>query len=192
MPTLDVTELLRDIGLNIVALVVLVFGSYYRNYRRWDQVVAYVAFNICLFTVSASLGSSAPINVGVGFGLFGVLSIIRLRSDEATPIEIGYTMVSLVLGLMSGLSGMEFEVKCLFAGLLVGVMVLIDLRGARQTRRFERVRVEIDRVFTDQEHLAAHLATVFPVPVTSVTVRDIDMVRDVMRLEVVLDRRPLV
>jgi len=189
MSSLDVNELLRDGALDVVAIALLVFGSYYRHYRRWDQVIAYIAFNICLFTVSAVLGSSAPVNIGVGFGLFGVLSIVRLRSDESTPVEIGYTMVSLVLGLMCGLSGLEFRVKCFFAALLVGVMVAVDLRGDRQTRRFERIRIDLDRVITDHPALLAHLATVFSVPVQAATVRDIDLVHETMRIEVVLDRR---
>ena len=112
---LNVGELLRDVGLDVVALFVLVYLVYFRRHRRWDQLVGLVAFNVCLFTVSAALGASGPINVGVGFGLFAVLSIVRLRSEEASQVEIGYTMVALVLGLMAGLPGMDFPLKGVFA-----------------------------------------------------------------------------
>lgn len=189
MSNLDVGELLRDLTLDLVGLTILVLGSYFRHYRRWDQVIGYVAFNISLFTVSAALAQSSPVNIGVGFGLFGVLSIVRLRSDEATQVEIGYTMVALVLGLMAGLSGMDFGVKIVFALLLVVAMVLIDIRGARQVGKFARTRVRLDRVITDDAALLAHLATVLPGPVVSLTVREIDLMRDSMTLDVVIDHR---
>ncbi|MFM8268026.1 MAG: DUF4956 domain-containing protein [Ilumatobacteraceae bacterium] len=189
MDTLDMNELLRDLALDLVALFVLVYLGYFLRHRRWDQLVAYVAFNISLFTVSAALGSSAPINVGVGFGLFAVLSIVRLRSDESSQIEIGYTMVSLVLGLMAGLSGMEFDIKIVFAVLLVTTMLVIDIRGDRQVEKWGRMRIDLDRVILADDQLSTHLTNVLLAPVKSVHVREIDFVRDTMRLDVVVDRR---
>jgi len=189
MENLDVAELLRDLALNLVSIFVLVYLGYFLRHRRWDQVVGYVAFNISLFTVSAALGSSAPLNIGVGFGLFAVLSIVRLRSDESGQIEIGYTMVSLVLGLMAGLSGMDFGIKIVFALLLVITMLLIDFGGDRRVERWTRTRVELDRVIVDSEELWAHLARHLGSPVLSVHVREVDYVSDTMRLDVVLDRR---
>ena len=79
MDGLDSVELIRDLTLNLVSIFVLVFMIYFRRHRRWDQVVGYVAFNISLFTVSAALGASGPINVGVGFGLFAVCSGSRVH-----------------------------------------------------------------------------------------------------------------
>jgi hypothetical protein len=189
MSTLDLPNLLRDLALDIVAISVLVFGSYYRHYRRWDQVVGYLAFNISLFTVSASLGSAAPLNVGVGFGLFAVLSIVRLRSDEASQVEIGYTMVSLVLGVMAGLSGMDFAVKVVFASLLVLTMFLIDIRGQVLTTRFWRTRIELDAVMRDHDEIVQRVGQLFPGRVVSMTVRQVDLVRDTMTVDVVVDTR---
>ncbi|MFZ8998449.1 MAG: DUF4956 domain-containing protein [Ilumatobacteraceae bacterium] len=189
MNELDVPELLRNLALDLVALFVLVHVGYFLRHRQWDQVVGYVAFNISLFTVSSALGASAPLNIGVGFGLFAVLSIVRLRSGEAGQIEIGYTMVSLVLGLMSGLSGMSFEVKVVFAVVLVAAMLTIDFRGDRRVHRWARLRLELDEIIVDDAELNLHIERRLGAPPMSVQVRGIDFVRDTMRLDVVLDRR---
>jgi len=187
---LDIAELVRDLAMNLAALSILVFAGYYRRHRRWDQVIGYVAFNISLFTVAAALGTSAPLNIGVGFGLFAVLSIVRLRSNESGQVEIGYTMVSLVLGLMSGLSGMDFGVKCTFAAILVGVMLLIDAGGGRHpSHRWVTTRIELDRVITDDTALEAHISERLGTAVRDVHVRDIDFARDTMRLEVTVARQ---
>lgn len=49
------------------------------------------------------LGSSA-IGAGLGLGLFGVLSIIRLRSNEIPQHEVAYYLAAVALGLLAGLA----------------------------------------------------------------------------------------
>ena len=104
MNELDLPVLLRDLALNLGALFIVVYVSYFRRHRRWDQVVGHSIQHQFVYRVGCFrfVGST---NIGVGFGLFAVLSIVRLRSAESGQIEIGYTMIALVLGLMSGLSG---------------------------------------------------------------------------------------
>ncbi len=181
---LNVAELLRDVGLNVVALFILVYLVYFLRHRRWDQLVGLVAFNVCLFTVSAALGSSGPVNVGVGFGLFAVLSIVRLRSEEASQVEIGYTMVALVLGLMAGLPGMDFPLKIIFAVFLVATMFIVDNSRLDQTSRYAKLRVELDRVINDEPALLLHLEQTLNRPILAAQVREIDFVRETMRLDV--------
>ena len=61
------------------------------------MIVAYLAINSGVLAIAAVL-SSVDASVGLGVGLFGVLSIIRLRSDELTQREVSYYFASLALG----------------------------------------------------------------------------------------------
>jgi hypothetical protein len=184
MAELLVPELLRDLAVNLVAAIVLIVGIYYRRHRRRDLMLGYLAFNVSLFAVAAALGSSAQLTVGVGFGLFAVLSIVRLRSDESTQAEIGYTMVALVLGLLNGLPGLQFEVKLLFTVLLVGTMYLADHPAVLPPERHQRFRVELDVIRTDPEQLRAELQSRLGATVHRATVQEIDYVRETMRIDV--------
>jgi hypothetical protein len=177
-------QLFRDLVLNLAALIVLVFGVYFRRHRRRDLVVGYAALNVSLFAVAAALGSSNPLNIGVGFGLFAVLSIVRLRSDEATQAEIGYTMVSLVLGLLTGLPGLSLEVKALFALLLVGTMYVVDHPALLPPDQHQRYRVELDRVVVEPAALRQTLEDRLGAQVRAVTIQEVDYVRETMRLDV--------
>lgn len=178
-----VDALLRDLALDLVAITVLAYVLYFRRYRRRDLFLGYVAFNICLFSVSAALGS-APLNLGVGFGLFAVLSIVRLRSDETTQIEIGYTMVSLVLGLLLGLPGLAFANKLLFAALLVGAMAIADHQLLLPPDRNQRVRVDLEEVLTDPVALRAELGRRLGGEVKHLAVTNVDYVRETTRIDV--------
>ena len=180
-------DLVRDLTVNLVAASILVFGIYFRRHRRRDLVLGYLAFNVSLFAVAAALGSSSPLNVGVGFGLFAVLSIVRLRSDEATQAEIGYTMVSLVLGLLNGLPGLQFEVKLLFTVLLVGTMYIADHPALLPPEQHLRFKVELDVALTQPAMIRSELEDRLGYHVRRFTVQEIDFVRETMRIDVRAD-----
>ncbi|MCC5949133.1 MAG: DUF4956 domain-containing protein [Nitriliruptoraceae bacterium] len=187
MGELVVSELLIALGLNLLAATLLVFGIYFRRHRRRDLVLGYLAFNTCLFAVAAALGSSSPLNVGVGFGLFAVLSIVRLRSDEASQAEIGYTMVALVLGLLNGLPGLQFEIKLLFTVLLVGTMYIADHPAVLPAGRHVRFKVEIDVALSDPDEIERELERRLGYALRRFTVQEVDFVRETMRIDVRAD-----
>jgi hypothetical protein len=180
---LVLTDLVRDLALNLVAATILVYGLYFRRHRRRDLMLGYMAFNISLFTVAAALAST-PLNVGVGFGLFAVLSIVRLRSDEAAWSEIGYTMVALVLGLLLGLPGLMFEAKVLFAVVLLATMYVADNPVLVSPDKYQRYRVTLDVVHTDPDALRLELERRLGGTVRAVIIQDIDYVRETMRVDV--------
>ena|GEM_PF-4764778 len=49
--------------------------------------------------------TSTDLSAGLGFGLFGVLSIIRLRSSELDQPEVAYYSAALALGVLGGVPG---------------------------------------------------------------------------------------
>ena len=94
---------LTMIALDLVAMAVLVFGLYFPRHRRADLVAAYFGVNIGVLAVAMVLANST-VSAGLGLGLFGVLSIIRLRSSEITQREIAYYFASLSIGLILGMT----------------------------------------------------------------------------------------
>lgn len=71
---------LASTGLDMVALAVLVGALYIPRHGRRDLVAAYIGVNIGVLAVTLLLSSAQELGAGLGLGLFGVLSIIRLRS----------------------------------------------------------------------------------------------------------------
>jgi hypothetical protein len=184
MNELDLPILVRDFAIDVVAVVLLAFVIYFRRYRRREPAVGYLAFNLSIFTVAAALSSSTTLNLGVGFGLFAVLSIVRLRSDEGTPSEIGYTMVALVIGLMNGLPGLAPDVKIVFSAFLVAAMYVADHPRFLRPQQYQRLRVQLDRIITDEFALRQEVEGRIGATVKQLTVLEIDYVRDTMRLDV--------
>jgi len=68
---------------NVIGITVLVYFVYFRRHFRRDLVLAYIALSMGIFAVTLLLSGSGA-GMGLGLGLFGILSIIRLRSDTLT------------------------------------------------------------------------------------------------------------
>ncbi len=184
MNDLDLPILVRDFAIDAVAIIVLAFAIYFPRYRRREPAIGYLAFNVSIFTVAAALSSSTTLNLGVGFGLFAVLSIVRLRSDESTQSEIGYTMVALVVGLMNGLPGLEVNVKIVFSAFLVAAMYVADHPKLLKPQQYQRLKVQLDVIITDENQLRTEVERRIGGTLRQLTVLEIDYVRDTMRLDV--------
>ncbi len=80
---------------------ILVFAIYIPRHRRPDMMVAFHGRQHWRLAISTALLRKHCARRGVGLGLFGVLSIIRLRSEIRTPR--GFSPSALALGLLGGL-----------------------------------------------------------------------------------------
>src|SRR3712207_8729508 len=88
--------------IDAVGFFVVAYVLYYRRHRRTDLLLGYIGLNIGIFAAMSVL-TSVRLDIALGFGLFAILSIIRLRSSTVTQQEVAYYFVALVLGLVNGL-----------------------------------------------------------------------------------------
>lgn len=172
---------------NLVAIAVLAFGIYFRRHHRRDLVLAYVALNVGVLAVTIVL-SSGSAGLGLGLGLFGILSIIRLRSDAITQEEVAYYFVSLALGLVAGLHPGPVWLAPLVSALLVLVMYAADHPGF--ARRTAHQQVVLDRAIADERELEQTLKDLLRADILQVQTGELDLVRDVTVVEVRFRRRP--
>ncbi len=164
---------------NIVAISILVFGIYLPRHHRRDLAVAYLGVNIGVMAVSVVLLNSS-VAAGLGLGLFGVLSIIRLRSDELAQHEVAYYFTSLALGLLGGLGGSSLTY--ILMALIVLVLAVADTRFFREGAR--RQVVNLDRAIINPEELRYELAHRLGGRVLGINVQSIDFVDDTTLVEV--------
>jgi hypothetical protein len=170
-----------DLGIDLLAIFLLAYALYFRRHRRADLLLAYVTLNIGIF-VAMSLLSTVRVDLALGFGLFAILSIIRLRSSTVTQQEVAYYFVALVAGLVNGLS---LDDRLLAVGinvLLVATMLVVDSRLLRA--RAQRLEVTLDVVHHDDDALIADLERRLGGRVMHHVVDQIDYVRDVMVVDV--------
>jgi len=170
------------ISIDLLAIAIVAYGVFYRRYRRSDLLLAYVAINTGLFVTGVLIVQQMHIGVAFGFGLFAVLSIIRLRSDPISPEEGAYYFIALVLGLLNGMQFRDLPLIITLDVAIVSVMVLLDNRWVMP--RAHRQMVTLDVVHPDQASLRADLERRLGGKVGRMMVRQVDYVRDVTVVDV--------
>lgn len=163
------------VAVDIVAITVLAYGLYFRRHRRSDLAVAFLVVNVGVLAVAAVL-SSTEAGLGLGLGLFGVLSIIRLRSQEIDQREVAYYFSALALGLIAGLSSVPLGVALGLMALVLAAIAIGDhpsLLG-----RYRQQTIQLDRAFADESALRAHVEGLLGATVHRIHVRKLDLVND--------------
>jgi hypothetical protein len=169
------------LAVDLTAITVLSYVLYFRRHGRRDLVLAYVALNVGIFAVVSML-TQQEVGLAVGFGLFGVLSILRLRSDLISQGEIGYYFVAIALGLVNAVAA---PAPWLMLGL--NALLLGSLYAAGHPKllaRTQRRIMTLDVVHEDPTALRQDLERRLRGRVRHVDVTEVDYVRDLMVVDV--------
>ncbi len=177
------------IAANLVAVTILVFRLYYPRYRRKDMVVAILSLNVGVMAVATAL-ASAEVTAGLGLGLFGVLSIIRLRSSELAQEEVAYYFSALALGL---LAGFQVDPAWVTPALMTGILTVLYVGDHPQLFADTRHQVmNLGTAYTNEPQLIAQLETLLHADVLRVKVKKVDLVNDTTSVDVRYRLRPAV
>lgn len=158
---------------DLIAISLLI-TIYFHRHRRRDLALSYLCVNVGVLAVTQVL-SASTVGAGLGLGLFGVLSIIRLRSSEIAQHEVAYYFASLAMGLLAGFD----EVGWLPLGmtaLIVAAMYVGD--HPRVLRGYRQQVVVLDHAIADEDALKTHLSALLGGTVSNLTVRRLDLVND--------------
>jgi len=170
-----------NLGLDLVAIFLMTYVLYFRRHWRADLLLAYVALNIGIF-VTMSLLTQVRVDLAVGFGLFAILSIIRLRSSAVTQQEVAYYFIALVLGLVNGLSVPDLGLVVALNVVLLLAMLSFDSKPLRDRSR--RMDIRLDGVYTNEAALNAELERKLGGSVAYLEITEIDLIHGHMLIDV--------
>ena len=182
------TDLLNGYGgvatylvVDLVAILLMTYVLYFRRHWRADLLLSYVALNIGIF-VTMSLLTQVRVDLAVGFGLFAILSIVRLRSSAVTQQEVAYYFIALVLGLVNGLGVPDRGLVVALNVVLLLTMLVFDSKPLRDRSR--RMDVRLDGVYTNEAALVAELERRLGGRVAYQEITEIDLIHGHMLIDV--------
>ncbi|WP_255622506.1 DUF4956 domain-containing protein [Pseudonocardia sp. DSM 110487] len=143
-----------ELAIDLVGILLMAYVLYFRRHWRADLLLSYVTLNIGIFVVMSVL-STVRVDIAIGFGLFAILSIIRLRSSAVTQQEVAYYFVALVMGLINGLDVADRALVIALNVLLLVVMAVFDSKPLRDRSR--RLDVHLKGVYDSDAALVADL-----------------------------------
>ena len=189
MLRVDPLDFFASLGVDLVVVALLAFVLFYRRHRDREMAISIAAINITLWALTGAL-ASYTLSLGVGFALFAVISIIRLRSSTASWVSMAYLMVGLGSGLISGLTGFSLMEKVEYSAFLVLVMAIVDskyfLRGQRDD---EKTMLTLEGTNLDPDFLHSKVEELLNVAAVSVKVKAVSLVPASTKIEVTYRKR---
>jgi len=186
----DLAGLALSFAINVVAMSILIFGIYYR--RHGDRILATTAamFNIFAFAVLGKL-SSVKFGLAAGFGLFAILALFNLRSEQIGRIEIAYFFGAIAIAVICSIQGSSPVYVVAIATLTLVSVYVIDhprlLRGSRA------VTVTLDRIdpylLADPEAMKPVLSDRLGVEVKGFEIVSLNFVNELAIINLTYNRR---
>lgn len=185
-----IAELIARFTIDIAAMVTLVFGLYYRRYRDKELVTAAAMFNVFAFAVLTIL-SSVEFSVAAGFGLFAILALFSLRSEQITKSEITYFFGSVALAVICSVHGTTLGFVAAIVTLILIAVWIID--HPRILHAADGVKITLDKIdvhaLSNPEMMRADLSTRLGVEVMSYQITALDYINDMARINVFYRKR---
>jgi hypothetical protein len=169
------------LGLDVLAMLLLVGWLYRRRVAAPEMALVFVALNVGLLAAVMTIGSG-DFPTGIGFGLFGLLSLVRLRSAAFTLKDVAYTFIALVLALVNGLPERNLLLVVFLDAILLGAVWLVD--DSRTAAPTQVMRMVLDRALTAPAEVTAEVSARLGAAPVSVSVEDVDYIRDTTRVVV--------
>lgn len=175
MLRVDPFEFFASLGIDLVVVVLLAFVLFYRRHRDRDMAIAIAAINITLWALTGAL-ASYTLSLGVGFALFAVISVIRLRSSTASWVSMAYLMVGLGSGLIIGLTGFNLVEKIEYAGFMVLVMAVVDSKYfLRRDQDDSKLSITLEGTDIEPNSLKQRVEAILNVNTVDIKVRSVTL-----------------
>ncbi|MBE0414393.1 MAG: DUF4956 domain-containing protein [Yoonia sp.] len=166
-------------------MVALVFGLYYRRYRDKELVTAASLFNIFAFGVLSIL-SAVEFSLAAGFGLFAILALFTLRSEQISKVEITYFFGSVAIAVICAIPGTEMTLALAVVSLVLVGAYVFDHPAILASS--DGVKITLDKidqgVLSDPVKMRADLSQRLGVDVMSYQITALDYINDMARLSV--------
>ncbi len=177
--------LMARFGVNIVAVTVLIFGLFYTRYRDKELVTAASLFNIFVFGVLSILGS-VEFSLAAGFGLFAILALFTLRSEQISKIEITYFFGAIAIAVICSITGTTLPFVLVVVGLVLLGAYTFD--HPRILKSVDGIKITLDKIdpaaLSNPVKMKADLSTRLGVQVMSYQITALNYITDMAQINV--------
>jgi len=178
-------ELIARFAIDTLAIIILLFFMYYRRYRDRELATTASMFNVFAFAVLTIL-SSVEFSIAAGFGLFAILALFSLRSEQIEKIEIAYFFGAIAIAVICSVQGTSLTmVIAITLFVLIGAWLLDHPKMLKSASGAKVTLDKIDpHVLSDTELMRSQLSERLGVEVMNFHITELNYVNDLARINV--------
>ena len=176
-------ELLGRASLDLLTMLLLVGWLYKSQQSVPSMPLVLSSLNVGIFAaVTVFTYGSTPLSAGIGFGLFALLSMLRLRSAAFTIKDVAFTFLVLITGLVNSLPTSSW-------GMLIGVnlailLVVLITDTHRESKTTRVMTVSLKEAFSDPTLIRPAVERQLGMAVESVVVKEVNFVKGITEVKV--------
>jgi hypothetical protein len=176
-------DLLGRAALDLLTMLLLVGWLYKSAQSVPSMPLVLSSLNVGIFSaVTVFTYAEGAISAGVGFGLFALLSMLRLRSAAFTIKDVAFTFLVLITGLVNSLPtdswGMLISVNL---AILLVVLITDTHRESKTTRV---MAISIKEAYSDPSLIRAAVEEKLGMAVESIVIKEINFAKGITDLKV--------
>ena len=162
--------------------------SHRRDFRFTFMLIPVAIFFIVFFMIFVLEDMKGKASMGVGFGLFGIFSIMRYRTDTMPVREMTYLFITIALAVVNAVSVNVSLAEVILTNLIVAAAVWVCEKRLKSnsTKLVQYDRIELITPARRQE-LIADLQTRLGLNITNVEVGAVDFLKDMAMLRITYD-----
>jgi hypothetical protein len=170
--------------INLVAVLILIVGIYYPNYRKQEVFFTYFLFNISIFLLTFLL-NEVKISLGAAFGLFAVFSMLRYRTEGISMKDMTYLFIVIAMGLIAAVKLENTELMIIDGIILVTTFILEGniLLKREHSKRIRYENIELIKP-ENQNELISDLEKRTGLIIHKINIKKIDFLKDIASIEV--------
>lgn len=186
----DTIGLLIRAGLDLATLLLLVGWLYKSQQSVPSMPLVLSSLNVGIFVaVTVFTHGKSSLSAGVGFGLFALLSMLRLRSAAFTIKDVAFTFLTLITGLVNALPTNAWGL--LIAVNLAILLVVLITDTHRESKTTRVMSVTLDKAYSDPAEIRSAVEQRLGMAVESVVVKGVNFVKGVTDLKVEYQPDPM-
>lgn len=173
-------ELLMEFGFNLFTIIIYSYVIYYWRHHDHKMLFLLLGFNLFLFPIFLL---NSVLTAGIGFTIFALLALVRLRSDTFDKTEVAYLLGAVALTLINAV--LPARVEYLASLIVLATAFFADhpkiWRDAYQTTVMRLPLEEMGRML-DPEFLRKRIEDDFGVIVNDVEILRVEKKRVCLRV----------
>lgn len=172
------------LGINLAAVLLIIFLIYYPNNRKLDYIFTFLIFNVIIFLLTFVL-NKVKISMGAAFGLFAVFSMLRYRTAGISMKDMTYLFIFIAIGLISAIQ-LEYAELAILNAVVIVVTFILD--GNLFIKRELSKRVQYERIEmikpANQELLIEDLKERTGLNIHRISINKIDFLKDTASIRI--------
>ena len=185
MQIIEHIHFFQSLTINLVSIFIFAYFLYYKNHKDYQWFVTYFLFNLFIFTIIYFLWNES-INMTVGFAIFGLVWIVRLRSDTMSKTDIVYFLGSLTLAIINSIWSIRLF-QIIVNILILWITFLLEKTNNKNT--FKKLEITLDQIpkqiFTNKKKTTDLLSEQLDIEVLDYQVNNINQIKDSIDMTII-------